>query len=104
VGSFHILPRDSPTSFLEVTDGEIGELYIGGPAVFNGYLGRDDLTQTVLVQHTAFGRLYRTGDLARKVDGEFMFAGRADFQVPYSVVCSGFGVISNDHSYLHFSE
>ncbi|MEV4374713.1 amino acid adenylation domain-containing protein [Nonomuraea sp. NPDC049637] len=63
---------------LPVQDGELGELWIGGPVVARGYLGVDS---------PAFGsgpdgvRVYRSGDLVRRVDGELRYAGRADDQV-----------------------
>ncbi|MEU1394009.1 MULTISPECIES: amino acid adenylation domain-containing protein [unclassified Nonomuraea] len=63
---------------LPVQDGELGELWIGGPVVARGYLG---------VGSPAFGsgpdggRVYRSGDLVRRVDGELRYAGRADDQV-----------------------
>lgn len=63
-----------------VPDGEVGELWVSGPLVARGYLGRDDLT-AARFPHGPEGRRYRTGDLARRVDGQIHFAGRADDQV-----------------------
>lgn len=62
-----------------------GELFISGPGVTPGYLGRDDLTDAAFVDldvPAASGRFYRTGDLcAWRADGMLDFVGRADGQV-----------------------
>ena len=64
--------------------GAIGEITIGGLAVADGYLGRDDETAAVFVdgpEHPG-GRRYRTGDLGRwRPDGVLEFLGRRDDQV-----------------------
>ncbi len=93
--SCHILDKDlSP-----VPVGFVGELFIGGPAVFGGYRGGGDddndrlksLNNTTLVNIPAFqyqsnrnrhNKFYRTGDLCRfNDDGEIVFVGRVDHQV-----------------------
>ncbi|BAO92290.1 non-ribosomal peptide synthetase [Caballeronia cordobensis] len=67
-----------------VPPGGIGELYLGGPGVARGYLGRAAATAERFVPHPfAHGeRLYRTGDRVRLfADGHIAFLGRLDDQV-----------------------
>lgn len=66
--------------------GVVGELYIGGDGVAQGYFNRPSLTDERFVPNpfdpTAASRLYKTGDLARyRQDGVIEFLGRVDYQV-----------------------
>src|SRR5262249_49373099 len=76
-----------------VSNGQKGELFIGGPTLARGYMSDPSLTARSFVQWpspvpSAFAppgnpiRLYRTGDLVRqRDDGELEFFGRIDSQV-----------------------
>jgi amino acid adenylation domain-containing protein/non-ribosomal peptide synthase protein (TIGR01720 family) len=62
--------------------GVVGELYLGGAGLAQGYRNRPELTTERFVQHADYGRLYRTGDLCRRLaDGSLVFVGRADNQI-----------------------
>ncbi len=66
--------------------GEIGEVYVSGPAVSRGYQGKPGLTAARYLPDRWGGvpgaRMYATGDLARRrPDSRFEFVGRIDDQV-----------------------
>ncbi|MCC7441507.1 MAG: amino acid adenylation domain-containing protein [Bdellovibrionales bacterium] len=67
-----------------VPQGVVGELWIGGDGVTDGYLHADELTAERFRPNnfTGQGRIYKTGDLARlRRDGRIEYVGRNDFQV-----------------------
>ncbi|CAF0780319.1 unnamed protein product [Adineta steineri] len=61
----------------------IGELYIGGEGLANGYWNDQEKTQSSFIIHPSTNkRLYRTGDYGRFLpNGYIEFLGRKDFQV-----------------------
>jgi len=67
-----------------LTNGEIGEIFIGGAGIAWGYLNRPELTAERFIDNPfAPGeKIYRTGDLAKiKPDGDIVYLGRIDHQV-----------------------
>ncbi|MBE2998654.1 amino acid adenylation domain-containing protein [Nocardiopsis sp. HNM0947] len=79
--SAHVLDA----SMEPVPAGAVGELYLSGAQLADGYLNRSALTASRFVADPFSGdgsRLYRTGDLVlRARNGSLEFAGRADEQV-----------------------
>lgn len=74
--------------------GDIGELWLEGPLVGQGYLNERDKTAAAFIENPEWllrgcpgfagrrGRLYRTGDLVRyEEDGNLEFIGRKDAQI-----------------------
>jgi amino acid adenylation domain-containing protein len=69
-----------------VPPGLVGEIYLGGAGIAQGYLNLPELTAERFVEDRFGGianaKLYRTGDLGvLRADGVFEFAGRIDEQV-----------------------
>ncbi|MEL7371672.1 MAG: amino acid adenylation domain-containing protein, partial [Myxococcota bacterium] len=86
------LGRPLPGCQIEVVDaagrivprGVSGELWLGGPQLARGYLGRDDLTTARFVEADRQGpaRRYRSGDRGwMDADGRVHFGGRIDDQL-----------------------
>jgi amino acid adenylation domain-containing protein len=66
-------------------DGEIGEVWIGGEGLAEGYLGDPETTAEHFVDmsvgSSAHARWYRTGDAGRVVNGSLEILGRLDAEV-----------------------
>ncbi|PRY44810.1 non-ribosomal peptide synthetase [Umezawaea tangerina] len=79
--ALHVLHDDGTP----VADRCVGEIYVGGPQVSDGYLGRPRETALRFLPDP-FGdvpgaRLYRSGDLARRNGTTLAYLGRRDRQV-----------------------
>jgi acyl carrier protein len=75
--SMYVLDESGERVFL----GAVGELYVGGWGVAEGYLGAPELTRERFVTPSSLRgeRVYRTGDRARwRHDGVLVHHGRAD--------------------------
>ena len=68
-----------------VSEGEIGEMYVGGQGLARGYWRLPELTAEGFVpdpfSKVGGARLYRTGDLARLRNADLEYLGRIDDQV-----------------------
>jgi non-ribosomal peptide synthase protein (TIGR01720 family) len=84
VGCGEILPGEraaivDPASRAERAPGQIGELWVAGPTVTDGYWNRPDETDETFhafLAHTGEGPFLRTGDLGFIDDGELFITGR----------------------------
>ncbi len=60
----------------------VGEIYIGGVGVAQGYCRDIEKTNCSFIEHSLWGRIYKTGDMgALRKDGYIEFLGRIDTQV-----------------------
>jgi amino acid adenylation domain-containing protein len=68
----------APETRQPLGEGEVGEIWLGGPSVALGYFGRPDETQQIFGARLADGRgpFLRTGDLGFLRDGELFVTGR----------------------------
>lgn len=67
-----------------VPTGVVGELYVAGRGIANGYMNRPELTQEKFIENPfrPGEKLYHTGDLVRQsAAGELYYVGRTDEQV-----------------------
>jgi amino acid adenylation domain-containing protein len=82
-----------------VGQNEIGEIYLGGDGLAQGYLNNSDLTSKSFIENAFVGksiRLYKTGDLGRfRADGQIEFIGRRDLQVKINGYRVDVGEIEN---------
>ncbi|KZN35379.1 amino acid adenylation domain-containing protein [Pseudoalteromonas luteoviolacea] len=83
VGNRNVYVLDSDLNLLP--HGAVGELYIGGSCLAEGYVKQADLTAERFVANPfgdQGGRLYRTGDLVRwNEDEQLEYLGRVDDQI-----------------------
>ena len=74
-----------------VDQGEMGELYVGGPCLSWGYWNDPELNQEKYInnpfisksdKNVTASRLYKTGDLVRELaSGDLEYIGRVDYQI-----------------------
>jgi acyl-CoA synthetase (AMP-forming)/AMP-acid ligase II len=68
-----------PESLTECLEGEVGEIWVSGPSVAQGYWGRPEQTEQTFHAHlprTGEGPFLRTGDLGFILEGELFITGR----------------------------
>lgn len=85
----------------KVSEGNVGELYIGGNGLAKGYFNQPEMTEERFIKnpYVAFDnspRLYKTGDLVKQLPcGNILFVSRADFQVKIKSFRVELGEIEN---------
>jgi acyl-CoA synthetase (AMP-forming)/AMP-acid ligase II len=67
-----------PVSFQLCADGQIGEVWVSGPSVAQGYWNKPDLNASVFAAgiEGVGGQFLRTGDTGFLLDGQLFIAGR----------------------------
>ncbi|TQM30997.1 fatty acyl-AMP ligase [Nocardia bhagyanarayanae] len=66
-----------PATLRTLPDGEVGEIWIGGPSVAQGYWNRPEDTRERFAAYTeGAGPYLRTGDLGARHEGELFITGR----------------------------
>lgn len=81
-----------------VPEGTLGEIYIAGDGVAEGYWQRPELTKKQFVKNvfTNKGAMYKTDDLAiQRSDGSFEYRGRKDSQIKLNGYRIELGEIEN---------
>ena len=69
----------NPDTLIECASGQVGEIWIKGPSVAQGYWNKPDLTKTAFqayIAGTGSGPFLRTGDLGFLHQGELYITGR----------------------------
>jgi amino acid adenylation domain-containing protein len=72
------------TALQQQPEGVIGELFLSGPSLAQGYWNQPELTKAafILEVSSANSVIYRTGDLVRQLpDGQLLYLGRKDNQI-----------------------
>ncbi len=80
------IPINNMTGFVlgdDYIENNVGELFIGGVGVANGYISNQELTDQKFVKLPLFNApLFRTGDWVQRMeDGNLIYLGRVDNQV-----------------------
>jgi acyl-CoA synthetase (AMP-forming)/AMP-acid ligase II len=68
-----------PATHMVCADGQVGEIWVAGPSVAEGYWGKPDETERTFRAHVADsdqGPFLRSGDLGFLLDGELVVTGR----------------------------
>ncbi len=80
---FYVLNYNKDICPVEV----IGELYIGGDGLAEGYMNDEEKTNNAFINHPDLGRLYNTGDYGvLHREGYIEFFGRKDQQIKIGVI------------------
>lgn len=97
VGNSKILILDKLKKSVPI--GNIGEIYVQGECVGNGYLNNPEKTK---LSFDLQNKLYKTGDFAKLLpDGTIVFVGRNDNQVKYRGYRIDLGEIENTIKNIH---